>query len=139
MLPRSPHGAWGQRCLVLARRRVSRRRGPPPSATLSARRAACVSKKLGANVVWIGGGMGQFPALTVAERKALAAAWVPAARDNGLFVIVHVGSSCQVRRVFDVCVRPHTRMHVAMRTARGRHVHTPAYVNAYRDVRAYST
>ena len=33
-------------------------------------------------------------ALTVSERKAIAAAWVEAAKPYDLFVLVHVGSTC---------------------------------------------
>lgn len=49
----------------------------------------------GVNVVWIAGGMGQFDTLTVNERRQLAEAWVPAAKANGLYLIVHVGTTVQ--------------------------------------------
>ena len=37
--------------------------------------------------------MGEFDALTIEERKALAAAWTAAARPHGLYVIVNVGTT----------------------------------------------
>jgi len=53
----------------------------------------------GINVVWIAGGMGQFETLSVAERKQLAAAWVPAAKSHGLYTIVHVASNIQAEAI----------------------------------------
>ena len=49
----------------------------------------------GCNVVWCSGGMGQFDTLTLAERKAVAEAWMSAAASLDLFVIVHVGTTVQ--------------------------------------------
>lgn len=49
----------------------------------------------GCNVVWIAGSMGEFDSLTLDERKALAEAWVPAAKAQGLYTIVHVGTTVQ--------------------------------------------
>lgn len=49
----------------------------------------------GVNVVWIAGGLGEFETLTMAERKALAEAWVQAALPYDLFVLVHVGTTVQ--------------------------------------------
>lgn len=53
----------------------------------------------GVNVVWAAGGMGQFDTLSVAERKALAAAWVTATRALDIFVIVHVGTTVQAEAI----------------------------------------
>jgi N-acetylneuraminate lyase len=49
----------------------------------------------GVTVVWTCGGMGEFYSLTLAERKAINAAWVAAAKTYGLYVIVHVGTTVQ--------------------------------------------
>jgi hypothetical protein len=49
----------------------------------------------GCNVVWIGGGMGEFDTLSTTERNTLASAWVAAAKPLGLYTIVHVGTTVQ--------------------------------------------
>ena len=49
----------------------------------------------GVNFVFVVGGMGQFDALTLAERKAVAEAWLAAGRPLGLFICVHVGATAQ--------------------------------------------
>jgi len=53
----------------------------------------------GPNVVWIGGGMGQFDVMTVAERKALAAAWLIQTKKYGLYSIVHCGTTVQAEAI----------------------------------------
>lgn len=45
--------------------------------------------------VFIGGSTGEYASLTVAERKSLAEAWVSAALETQLDVMVHVGHNCQ--------------------------------------------
>jgi N-acetylneuraminate lyase len=49
-------------------------------------------KKMGAKGVFVGGTTGDSVSLSLAERKALAEAWAPAAKKNGLLFIVHVGA-----------------------------------------------
>jgi N-acetylneuraminate lyase len=49
----------------------------------------------GVNFVFVVGGMGQFDTLTLAERKAVAAAWLAAGRPLGLYICVHVGATAQ--------------------------------------------
>ncbi len=49
----------------------------------------------GVNLVWVPGSMGQFDTLSVAERKELLAAWIPAAKKHGLYSVAHVGSPVQ--------------------------------------------
>ena len=46
----------------------------------------------GVNFVFVVGGMGQYDALTLAERKAIAGAWVAAAHPLDIYVCVHVGA-----------------------------------------------
>eukprot|EP00928_Gymnodinium_smaydae_P036594 TRINITY_DN25552_c0_g1_i1.p1 TRINITY_DN25552_c0_g1~~TRINITY_DN25552_c0_g1_i1.p1 ORF type:complete len:864 (-),score=63.11 TRINITY_DN25552_c0_g1_i1:76-2514(-) len=48
-------------------------------------------ERLGINSVWVMGMRGQFDTLTVAERKAVAAAWISAGKATGLFTIIHCG------------------------------------------------
>jgi N-acetylneuraminate lyase len=50
----------------------------------------------GINFVFVVGGMGQYDALTIAERKAVATAWLDAGRPLGLYICVHVGSTVQL-------------------------------------------
>lgn len=57
-------------------------------------RLASNAKKLGVNLVWVPGSMGQFQALTVDERKLLLKLWVKAGKDLGIYVVAHVGSNC---------------------------------------------
>ena len=52
------------------------------------------AKRLGVNLVWVPGSMGQFQALTVDERKTLLEYWVKAAKDLDIYVVAHVGSNC---------------------------------------------
>lgn len=49
----------------------------------------------GANVMFLGGGMGQFDSMTTAERMQLATAAVPLGQQKGFYVIVHVGTTVQ--------------------------------------------
>jgi len=49
----------------------------------------------GVNTVWIVGGMGQFDALSVAERNAIVNEWTIQGHKQGLFVIAHVGHTSQ--------------------------------------------
>ena len=51
------------------------------------------AKEVGVNVVWACGGMGQFDTLTMDERKAIALEWVVEGHKNGLYIIVHVGTT----------------------------------------------
>lgn len=51
------------------------------------------AKSVGVNVIWVNGGMAQFDSLSVAERKSLAQAWVSAAHAQGIYTIVHVGTT----------------------------------------------
>lgn len=55
---------------------------------------AALCKRLGVDVVWINGGMGEFAEMTQQERKTNAESWVAPAKANGLYLIVHVGSQC---------------------------------------------
>ena len=52
------------------------------------------AKRLGVNLVWVPGSMGQFQALTVDERKTLLEYWVKAAKDLDIYVVAHIGSNC---------------------------------------------
>jgi N-acetylneuraminate lyase len=56
---------------------------------------AASAAESGANTVWVGGGMAQFYALTISERKALFKAWMPAAKAHNLYTIAHVGTTVQ--------------------------------------------
>ena len=56
---------------------------------------AAQAAAFGVNVVWVPGSMGQFDTLSVAERKELLSAWIPAAKKHGLFSVAHVGSPVQ--------------------------------------------
>jgi len=49
----------------------------------------------GVNFVFVVCGMGQFDTLTLAERKAVASAWLAAGRPLGLYICVHVGATAQ--------------------------------------------
>ena len=51
---------------------------------------AAQAASFGVTTVFVPGSMGQFDTLTVDERKALVAAWAPAAKRHGLFLIAHV-------------------------------------------------
>ena len=53
----------------------------------------------GVTFVFVVGGMGQFDTLTLAERKAVASAWLAAGRPLGLFICVHVGATAQADAV----------------------------------------
>eukprot|EP01065_Artemidia_motanka_P016783 TRINITY_DN2037_c0_g1_i1.p2 TRINITY_DN2037_c0_g1~~TRINITY_DN2037_c0_g1_i1.p2 ORF type:complete len:349 (+),score=130.78 TRINITY_DN2037_c0_g1_i1:83-1048(+) len=68
--------------------------GPSPAVNISAipALATCV-QSLGANTVWIGGGMGQFDAMSAAERMELTEAWLKAPASAGMYRIAHVGSN----------------------------------------------
>ena len=57
-------------------------------------RLAKNAKRLGVNLVWVPGSMGQFQALSVDERKLLLEYWVKAGKDLDIYVIAHVGSNC---------------------------------------------
>ena len=46
-------------------------------------RLASNAKRLGVNLVWVPGSMGQFQALTVDERKLLLKLWVKAGKELG--------------------------------------------------------
>ena len=47
--------------------------------------------KYGANTVWAVGGMGQWPLVTIPERKAIFEEWVKQGHKKGLYMIAHVG------------------------------------------------
>lgn len=49
----------------------------------------------GVNAVFVMGGKGQFDTMGLAERKAVAAAWVEQGHRHGLYIIVQVGSCVQ--------------------------------------------
>ena len=49
----------------------------------------------GVNTVWVPGSLGQFETLSMAERKSLFDAWIPAAKRHGIFLIAHVGTTVQ--------------------------------------------
>lgn len=53
----------------------------------------------GVNVVWAGGGMGQFETMTVAERTEVFQAWVREGKANGIYVIAHVGTNIRADAV----------------------------------------
>ena len=59
-------------------------------------RLAAQAAAFGVTTVWVPGTMGQFDALSISERKTLIAAWVPAAKAHGLYLIAHVGTSSTV-------------------------------------------
>lgn len=50
--------------------------------------------KNGISRVFVAGSTGEFPSLSIPERKALNERWVTVCRNTSLKVIVHVGSSC---------------------------------------------
>eukprot|EP00035_Acanthoeca_spectabilis_P016205 m.327886 g.327886 ORF g.327886 m.327886 type:complete len:403 (+) comp16496_c0_seq21:303-1511(+) len=54
---------------------------------------AAQAASTGVNTVWVAGTMGQFDSMTVAERKAIAEAWVTAAKSQSLYVIVNIGTT----------------------------------------------
>lgn len=58
---------------------------------------AAQAKAFGVTTVWVPGSMGQFDTLSIAERKQLLEAWVPAAKANGLYLIAHIGTSSTVQ------------------------------------------
>eukprot|EP01013_Petalomonas_cantuscygni_P016885 TRINITY_DN33958_c0_g1_i1.p1 TRINITY_DN33958_c0_g1~~TRINITY_DN33958_c0_g1_i1.p1 ORF type:complete len:348 (+),score=65.14 TRINITY_DN33958_c0_g1_i1:92-1135(+) len=47
----------------------------------------------GANCVWVAGSMGEFAAMSVAERNTLLDRWMAAARPYNFFMIAHVGGT----------------------------------------------
>jgi N-acetylneuraminate lyase len=55
--------------------------------------AKLFKERLGITAVWVMGMRGQFDAMTVAQRKAVAEAWVRAGKATGLFTIIQCGSS----------------------------------------------
>ena len=55
--------------------------------------AKVFKQRLGINAVWVMGMRGQFDAMTMAERKAVAEVWVAAGKETGLFTIIQCGSS----------------------------------------------
>ena len=55
---------------------------------------AARAKALGVNTIWICGSMAEFDTLTIAEREALADAWISASKAlRGLYTIVNVGTT----------------------------------------------
>ena len=62
-------------------------------------RLAAQASAMGANVIFVGGSMGQFDTLSTAERKTLATAWARAGPPLGLYVIAHVGSNVQAEAI----------------------------------------
>ena len=55
--------------------------------------ATLFKERLGITAVWVMGMRGQFDAMTVAQRKEVAGAWVSAGKATGLFTIIQCGSS----------------------------------------------
>jgi len=98
--------------LAAAAAAVAAARQPPPNAMLHAPMTpftasgalnisaipalAADAAASGVNFVFVVGGMGQYDALTIAERKAVASAWLAAGRPLGLYICVHVGSTVQL-------------------------------------------
>jgi len=55
--------------------------------------AKVFKQRLGITAVWVMGMRGQFDTMDVAERKLVAAAWVAAGKETGLFTIIQCGST----------------------------------------------
>ena len=53
-------------------------------------RLAKNAKRLGVNLVWVPGSMGQFQALSVDERKLLLEYWVKAGKDLDIYVLYKI-------------------------------------------------
>eukprot|EP00946_MAST-07B_sp_MAST-7B-sp1_P003638 g3638.t1 len=74
--------------------------GDEPSRPLNASQAtidllAAQARAFGVNTVWTPGSMGQFEALSMAERKTLLAAWISAGKKSNIYTIAHVGTPVQ--------------------------------------------
>ena len=65
-------------------------------------RLAKQARAFGVTTIFVGGSMGEFDAMTFAERKALTTAWVKAAKPLGLYVISHCGTQGSLSDAIDM-------------------------------------